>query len=101
MLINLRIINFINYLRGPIAIIRIIEGENLSGDILVQRYLALSQVQQATSFLLAMNWDSNPNICMHSLNQIINYLFKQQLTPERERRIILIYNISHFINFST
>jgi hypothetical protein len=72
--------------RGPVAIIRIIEGKNFSGDVLVQRYLALSQVQQATSLLLAMNWDLNPNICMHSLNQIINYLFKLPLTPERESK---------------
>ncbi|XP_008214857.1 WD repeat-containing and planar cell polarity effector protein fritz isoform X1 [Nasonia vitripennis] len=73
--------------RGPVAIIRIVEGENLSGDTLVQKYLALSQVQQATSLLLAMNWDSNPHICMHSLNQIVNHLFKQPLTPERENLI--------------
>lgn len=77
-------------LRGPVAIIRIVEGENFSGDVLVQRYLALSQVQQATSLLLALNWDSNPHICMNSLNQIINYLFNQPLTPERESKFIFI-----------
>lgn len=62
----------------------------MSGDTLVQKYLALSQVQQATSLLLAMNWDSNPHICMHSLNQIVNHLFKQPLTPERESNIIIL-----------
>ncbi|XP_014218415.1 WD repeat-containing and planar cell polarity effector protein fritz [Copidosoma floridanum] len=73
--------------RGPIAIFKIIEGENFAGDVLVQRYLALSQVEQATSLLLAMNWDTNPHACMHTLNQIVNYLFKLPLTPERETYI--------------
>ncbi|XP_058803143.1 WD repeat-containing and planar cell polarity effector protein fritz [Phymastichus coffea] len=73
--------------RGPVAIIRVVEGANFSGDILVQRYLTLSQVQQATCLLLAMNWDMSPRVCMHSLNQIVNYLFKQPLTPDRENLI--------------
>ncbi|KAJ8673486.1 hypothetical protein QAD02_004748 [Eretmocerus hayati] len=73
--------------RGPIAIIKMIEGGNFSVDILVQKYLASSQVQQATALLLAASWDSDPHICMNSLNQIVNYLFKQPLTPERENFI--------------
>ncbi|XP_046472035.1 WD repeat-containing and planar cell polarity effector protein fritz isoform X1 [Neodiprion pinetum] len=70
--------------RGPLGIIKFIEGSNLSGDILVRRHLNLSQVERAISLLLAMNWDTYPEVCMHSLNQILNYLFKSTLTPERE-----------------
>lgn len=70
--------------------VRVVEGANFAGDILVQRYLTVSQVQQATSLLLAMNWDTTPHVCMHSLNQIVNYLFKQPLTPDRESMIFFL-----------
>lgn len=70
--------------RGPLGIIKFIEGNSLSGDVLVRRHLNLSQVERATSLLLAMNWDTHPQACMHSLNHILNYLFKLPLTPERE-----------------
>lgn len=65
---------------------KIVEGNHFSGDLLVQKYLEFSQVEQATSLLIAMNWDSNPSVCMHSLNQIVNYIFKLPLTPERESK---------------
>ncbi|KAG5345687.1 FRITZ protein, partial [Acromyrmex heyeri] len=70
--------------RGPIGVIKVIEGDTLSGDELVRRYLSESRAEQATSLLLSMNWDTHPRICMHSLNQILNYLFKLPLTTERE-----------------
>ncbi|XP_076682069.1 WD repeat-containing and planar cell polarity effector protein fritz isoform X2 [Andrena cerasifolii] len=73
--------------RGPIGVIKMLEGSSLSGDVLVKRYLSLSQVEQATSLLLSMNWDTHPRACMHALNQILNYLFKLPLTPERENFI--------------
>ncbi|KYQ50912.1 WD repeat-containing protein C2orf86 like protein [Trachymyrmex zeteki] len=70
--------------RGPIGVIKMIEGDTLSGDELVRRYLSESRAEQATSLLLSMNWDTHPRVCMHSLNQILNYLFKLPLTTERE-----------------
>ncbi|XP_011869415.1 PREDICTED: uncharacterized protein LOC105562881 [Vollenhovia emeryi] len=70
--------------RGPIGVIKMIEGDTLSGDELVRRYLSESRAEQATSLLLSMNWDTYPRVCMHSLNQILNYLFKLPLTTERE-----------------
>ncbi|XP_015586643.1 WD repeat-containing and planar cell polarity effector protein fritz isoform X2 [Cephus cinctus] len=73
--------------RGPLGVIRIIEGDNLSGDVLVQRHLSLGQVERATSLLLSMNWDMDARACMHSLNQILNYLFKLPLTLEHENLI--------------
>jgi len=79
--------NFFYINRGPIGVIKMIEGNTLSGDELVRRYLAESQVEQATSLLLSMNWDKHPRVCMHSLNQILNYLFKLPLTMEREGKI--------------
>lgn len=70
--------------RGPIGVIKMIEGDTFSGDELVRRYLSESRADQATSLLLSMNWDTHPRVCMHSLNQILNYLFKLPLTMERE-----------------
>ncbi|GAB1868382.1 WD repeat-containing protein LOC51057-like protein [Camponotus japonicus] len=70
--------------RGPIGVIKVIEGDTLSGDELVRRYLSESRIEQATALLLSMNWDTHSHICMHSLNQILNYLFKLPLTTERE-----------------
>ncbi|KAL6439873.1 hypothetical protein ACFW04_004118 [Cataglyphis niger] len=70
--------------RGPIGVIKIIGGDTLSGDELVRRYLSDSRVDQATALLLSMNWDTQSHICMQSLNQILNYLFKLPLTMERE-----------------
>ena len=75
------------------GVIKIIEGSELPGDLIIQHYLRYSQVDQATSLLLFMNWDTHPQICMHSLNQIVNYLFKLPLNPEREsKNQFLIYS---------
>ncbi|KOX77236.1 WD repeat-containing and planar cell polarity effector protein fritz [Melipona quadrifasciata] len=73
--------------RGPLGVIKMLEGISFTGDVLVKRYLSLSQVEQATSLLLAMNWDTHSRACMHALNQIVNYLFKLPLTTERENLI--------------
>ncbi|XP_033333987.1 WD repeat-containing and planar cell polarity effector protein fritz isoform X2 [Megalopta genalis] len=73
--------------RGPIGVIKLLDGDSLSGDVLVKRYLSLYQVEQATSLLLSMNWDTHPRACMHTLNQILNHLFKLPLTSERENLI--------------
>ncbi|KZC05895.1 WD repeat-containing and planar cell polarity effector protein fritz [Dufourea novaeangliae] len=73
--------------RGPIGVIKMLEGDSLSGDVLIKRYLSLYQIEQATSLLLSMNWDIYPRACMHALNQILNHLFKLPLTPERENLI--------------
>lgn len=81
-----------NVSRGPLGIMKFIEGSSLSGDILVRRHLNLSQVDRATSLLLSMNWDTHPEACMHSLNQILNYLFKLPLTPEREGEKMLTFS---------
>ncbi|XP_011310420.1 WD repeat-containing and planar cell polarity effector protein fritz isoform X2 [Fopius arisanus] len=77
----------LSFERGPLGALRIVEGSNLSGDVLVFKYLNLSSPDRATSLLLSMNWDNHPRICMHSLNQILNHLFKLQLLPERESLI--------------
>ncbi|XP_076230946.1 WD repeat-containing and planar cell polarity effector protein fritz isoform X2 [Calliopsis andreniformis] len=46
--------------RGPIGVIKLVEGNSLSGDMIIKRYLSLSQVEQAVSLLLSMNWDTHP-----------------------------------------
>lgn len=79
------------YNRGPIGVIKIIEGNTFSGDELIRRYLSESRAEQATSLLLSMNWDTHPRVCMHSLNQILNYLFKLPLTMEREGKLTFRY----------
>ncbi|XP_063982059.1 WD repeat-containing and planar cell polarity effector protein fritz isoform X2 [Diachasmimorpha longicaudata] len=78
---------FLSFERGPLGVMRIVGGSNLTGDVLVFKYLSLCSPDRATSLLLSMNWDSHPRICMHSLNQILNHLFKLPLVPERESLI--------------
>lgn len=73
--------------RGPMGVLRIIEGCNFPGDSLIENYIKLGLPDKATSLLLSMNWDIHPKSCMHSLNQIVNYLFKFPLTSEREQLI--------------
>ncbi|XP_032668445.1 WD repeat-containing and planar cell polarity effector protein fritz [Odontomachus brunneus] len=70
--------------RGPIGVLKVIEGDSLTGDELVRRYLSGCQIKQATYLLLSMNWDTHPRACMHSLNQILNYLFKLPLTTNHD-----------------
>jgi len=81
-------------------VIKVIEGDSFSGDELVRRYLSESQVVFATALLLSMNWDTHPRACMHSLNQILNYLFKLPLTTEREGEIKFHFLISLYENNS-
>ena len=85
--------NLFCILRGPIGVIKVIEGDTLSGDELVRRYLSESRAEQATSLLLSMNWDTHPRVCMHSLNQILNYLFKLPLTMEHEGKIRFCFTV--------
>lgn len=68
------------------GVLKIIEGSNFPGDALIENYLKLELPDKATSLLLSMNWDLHTKSCIHSLNQIVNYLFKFPLTPERERK---------------
>ncbi|XP_014483964.1 PREDICTED: WD repeat-containing and planar cell polarity effector protein fritz isoform X2 [Dinoponera quadriceps] len=70
--------------RGPIGVLKVIEGDCLTGDELIRRYLSGCQIKQATCLLLSMNWDTHPRACMHSLNQILNYLFKLPLTTNHD-----------------
>ncbi|EFN89810.1 WD repeat-containing protein LOC51057-like protein [Harpegnathos saltator] len=70
--------------RGPIGVLKVVEGDSLTGDELVRRYLSGCQIKQATYLLLSMNWDTHPRACMHSLNQILNYLFKLPLTTNHD-----------------
>lgn len=67
-----------------------IEGDNLTGDELVRRYLSGCQIKQATYLLLSMNWDTHSRACMHSLNQILNYLFKLPLTTNHDGMMRLL-----------
>ncbi|XP_051174546.1 WD repeat-containing and planar cell polarity effector protein fritz [Leptopilina boulardi] len=81
--------------RGPMGVIKIIEGCNYPGDALIENYLKLELPDKATSLLLSMNWDLHTKNCMHSLNQIVNYLFKFPLTPEREHLIQIALGSFH------
>lgn len=79
--------------RGPLAVIQLVGGGGLIGDLhgsgltadtMVAKYLMFSQVDRAINLLLSLNWDSYGQQCISCLNRITNYLFRQPLTPERE-----------------
>uniref|UniRef100_A0A336MF77 CSON000763 protein n=1 Tax=Culicoides sonorensis TaxID=179676 RepID=A0A336MF77_CULSO len=78
---------------GTMACLRIVGGTGMKGDIhktgltadvLVHNYISLGQVEKAINILLSLNWDAYGAMCLVSLHKIANFIFKQQLTPERE-----------------
>ncbi|PSN33632.1 hypothetical protein C0J52_14255, partial [Blattella germanica] len=79
--------------QGPLAVLRLVGGGGLKGDahsvglspdVLVSQYLSVNQVDRAINLLLSLNWDSYGFICLTCLHRIMNHLFRQPLTPERE-----------------
>lgn len=87
------IICFIFIIRGPLAVLRLVGGGGLRGDahrtgltpdVLVSQYLSVNQVDRAVNILLSLNWDAYGFICLACLQRIVNHLFRQPLTPERE-----------------
>lgn len=78
---------------GPLACLRFVGGAGIKGDVhtsgftadvLIHKYISLNQVEKAINVLLSLNWDNYGAMCLVSLHRIANYIFKQNLTAERE-----------------
>nr|CAD7399465.1 unnamed protein product [Timema cristinae] len=83
----------LHFERGPLAMLRLVGGGGLQGDVqgsgltpdaLVSQYLSLNHVDRAINILLSLRWDSYGATCLACLQRITNHLFRQPLTPERE-----------------
>lgn len=87
---------FLSIEGGPVGIMRIAGGCGLKGDIhtsgftvdvLIHNYLSAHQVERAINLLLCLNWDVYGAMCLISLHKIVNFVFRQPLTPEREAQL--------------
>nr|CAD7400095.1 unnamed protein product [Timema poppensis] len=83
----------LHFERGPLAMLRLVGGGGLQGDVqgsgltpdaLVSQYLSLNHVDRAINILLSLRWDSYGATCLACLQRITSHLFRQPLTPERE-----------------
>lgn len=81
---------------GPLAMIRMLGGNGLKGDVhtsgftadvLIHQYLNLHNVEKAINVLLCLNWDTYGSMLALSLHKIANYIFKQPFQPERELQL--------------
>lgn len=81
---------------GPMAMIRLLGGNGLKGDVhtsgftadvLIHQYLNLNNVEKAINVLLCLNWDTYGSMLALSLHKIANYIFKQPFQPEREAQL--------------
>lgn len=64
-----------------------IHTSGLTGDVIIQMYITLNQVEKAINVLLSMNWDTYGAMCLLSLHKIANHIFKQPATHERENQL--------------
>ncbi|XP_037958125.1 WD repeat-containing and planar cell polarity effector protein fritz [Teleopsis dalmanni] len=69
---------------GPIGCLRFFSGAGMRGDIhnsgltadvIVDKYLALNQLEKAVNLLVALNWETYGAMCLISLHKISNYVF--------------------------
>lgn len=81
---------------GPLACLKIFGGCGLKRDIhtsgftvdvLIHNYLCGNQVERAINCLLCLNWDVYGAMCLISLHKIVNYIFRQPLTVDREAQL--------------
>lgn len=81
---------------GPIGCLRMFGGCGLKGDIhtsgftvdvLIHNYLTGNQVEKAINLLLCLNWDTYGAMCLSSLHKIVNFIFRNHLTIDREAQL--------------
>lgn len=72
---------------GAVGLKNDIHTSGLTGDVIVQSYIAMSQLDKAINVLLCLNWDTYGAMCLLSLHKIANQIFKQPATPEREAQL--------------
>lgn len=77
---------FLIFENGPVACLRFFAGTGISGDVhnsglthdvIIGKYLSLNQFEKAVNLLLSLNWESCGAICLISLHQIANYVFRK------------------------
>ncbi|XP_075152286.1 WD repeat-containing and planar cell polarity effector protein fritz isoform X2 [Haematobia irritans] len=85
------------YDQGPIGCLRFFAGAGMRGDIhnsgltadvILDKYLALNQLEKAVQLLNALNWETYGAICLISLHKIANYVFYR--TDHKKLRIELM-----------
>ncbi|XP_019846435.2 WD repeat-containing and planar cell polarity effector protein fritz [Bactrocera dorsalis] len=74
----------LHFEQGPLGCLRFFAGAGMRGDIhnsgltadvLVDKYLALHQLEKAVNLLMAINWETYGAMCLISLHKIANYVF--------------------------
>ncbi|XP_039949837.1 WD repeat-containing and planar cell polarity effector protein fritz [Bactrocera tryoni] len=74
----------LHFEQGPLGCLRFFAGAGMRGDIhnsgltadvLLDKYLALHQLEKAVNLLLAINWETYGAMCLISLHKIANYVF--------------------------
>ncbi|XP_023298264.2 WD repeat-containing and planar cell polarity effector protein fritz isoform X1 [Lucilia cuprina] len=72
------------YDQGPIGCLRFFAGAGMRGDIhnsgltadvILDKYLALNQLEKAVNLLNALNWETYGAMCLISLHKIANHVF--------------------------
>lgn len=85
------------YDQGPIGCLRFFAGAGMRGDIhnsgltadvILDKYLALNQVEKAVNLLNALNWETYGAMCLISLHKIANHVFYKG--DQRRARIDLM-----------
>lgn len=61
-----------------------IHTSGLTGDVIIQMYISLNQLEKAINVLISLNWDTYGAMCLLSLHKIANHIFKMPATDDRE-----------------
>lgn len=77
------------YERGPFAILRLFDynGTVLDASNLVSQYIQHGNTEKSLNLLLTLDWNTNPEQCLASLQTILNCLFRLKFTPNVEAQI--------------
>lgn len=99
--------------KGPLATLRLFSTSGLKNDIqssgltpdnLIYHYISKNQIDQAISILSNLSWEKYGVSCLMSLQRIVNHLFRQKLTPDKEsqiqRTLGTFYQTNHAVNQS-
>lgn len=52
-----------------------IHNSGLTADVILDKYLALNQLEKAVNLLTALNWETYGAMCLISLHKIANHVF--------------------------
>ncbi|XP_074845491.1 WD repeat-containing and planar cell polarity effector protein fritz homolog [Carettochelys insculpta] len=81
----------IRFDRGPLGVLHFKLGVFTRGQLgpveIIHQYVRYDEIHEAISVLRSMNWDTMGHQCYICLSAIVNHLFRQKLTPEREAQL--------------